>query len=205
MMQIANCYGERHGDSHDLRLNLPIRGVRPTMGNQGNGGRGGGGKLKDNRRILAGSWLIALLAVAVVACSSPAAAPDEAETTAAEPAYASSPATIPSAKAAEYIGDKGTVCGPVANTRNEVARTVVVYGSGGAVYTEISLDFDEPFPNQTFLVVIYPDDEKNFDKDPERLVEFYKDKEVCATGRIDTAFGIAFIRAYEQSQIEVMQ
>ena len=71
--------------------------------------------------------------------------------------------------------------------------------------TEISLDFDQPFPKQTILVVIYQADEKNYDRGPEELMELYKDKVVCATGRIDNAFGIAFIRAYEQSQIEVMQ
>ena len=143
-----------------------------------------------------------------MACSSPAAAPDEAESTAAAPVSTPPPATILSAEAVEYIGDKVTVCGPVVNTRNEEVRTVLASGGpiGGMLEkpsTEISLDFDQPWPNQTFLVVIYQADEKNYDRDPEGLMELYKDKEVCATGRIDNTFGKAFMRAYEQSQIEV--
>ena len=96
-----------------------------------------------------------------------------------------------------------TVCGPVVNTRNE--KLITGAGRDAVLSTEISLDFDHPYPKQTFLVVIYPVDEENFDRGPEELLELYRDKEVCATGRIDFSFIGTFIRAYEQSQIEVME
>ena len=156
--------------------------------------------MRDNRRILARSWLLALFAMAFVACSSPAAAPDETETTAAEPASVSAPGTIPSAEAAEYINDKGTVCGPVVNTRNDVTKNLILL-DGGADFAEIALAFDQPFPNQPFVVIIYPQDERNFDVDPR---EFYKDKEVCATGTIHSHFGTVYMRVDEPSDLEVM-
>ena len=158
-----------------------------------------GRKLRDNRQILAMSWLLALFAADFVACSSPAAEPDETETTAAEPASASPPGTIPSAKAGEYINDKGTVCGPVVNTRNDDINTNLM--SYYADFAEIQLDFDQPYPKQSLVVVIHPDDEKNFAVDP---VEFYKDKEVCATGTINSTFGTVYMRVFEQSDLEVM-
>ena len=150
--------------------------------------------MRDNRRILVGSWLLALFAVAFVACSSPATAPGETESAASAPVSTSPPGTIPSAQAAQYIGIKGRVCGLVVDTRPDISQTV-------SISRGVSLDFDQPFPNSTFQVIIHPSDERNFEVDPR---DFYKGKEVCATGDIHSNVGDAHIRVDEPSDLEVM-
>ena len=110
------------------------------------------------------------------------------------------------------MGDKGTVCGPVTNIRNYIRPRTVPRTSrvGSSTQGGFALDFDQPFPDQTFVVIVYPEDEENFTIDPEG---FYKDKEVCATGSIHNAYGmpdqrlyaVPYMRVDEESDLEVMR
>ena len=150
-----------------------------------------------------GPILIAVLSFALLsaACSSPAAAP-ETEASPAESASESPPGTIPSAEAVKYIGEKGTVCGTVSNTRvgsDTLGEEKSIRLSRGG---EAKLDFDQPFPNQSFNVTIMQHHKKNF---PVDLQDHYNGKEICVSGYIDSFFdGMPFIRVEKPDDIEAV-
>jgi len=89
-----------------------------------------------------------------------------------------------------YVGKTETVCGEVVSTKYST-------GSRGK---PTFLNFDEPYPNHIFTTVIWGDKRKNFDNNPE---EFYKDKEVCVTGKITTFKNKPQIVVKNQSQLKI--
>lgn len=97
--------------------------------------------------------------------------------------------TLTAAEANKHIGEQGTVCGKVVST----------------VYAESTrgkptfLNFDQPYPNQIFTVLIWGSDRSKFDE-PETT---YRGKRVCATGKLTSFKGVPEIIASEPSQIKI--
>jgi hypothetical protein len=95
--------------------------------------------------------------------------------------------TIPSAKAKEHVGQDGTVCGKVADTRYlESARRPTF------------LNFDERYPNHTFTAVIFGENRAKFGA-PEKD---YLDRDICVTGKIEDYNGKPQIIVTEPQQIK---
>lgn len=133
-----------------------------------------------------GLWrLLALLTFVLVACG-PTATPT--------PAAQSAPtgATIASAQASTHIGERGTVCGLVVDTRYAT-------GSRGS---PTFLNFDRPYPNHPFVVVIWGSDRGKFPASPE---SHYKNEQVCATGLIESYQGKPQVISRAASQLQVMR
>ncbi|MBI4299120.1 MAG: hypothetical protein HY666_05095 [Chloroflexi bacterium] len=95
---------------------------------------------------------------------------------------------IPSTQAAAHMGERATVCGPVVDTR---------YATGSKGRPTF-LNFDRPYPNHTFVVLIWESDRGNFPSNPE---SYYKGKQVCATGLIESYQGKPEIIAKTGSQL----
>ena len=94
---------------------------------------------------------------------------------------------IPAAKAKEHVGQDGTVCGKVADTR---------YLDSGKKPT--FLNFDERYPNHTFTAVIIGENRAKFGE-PEKD---YRDKDICVTGKIEDFNGKPQIVVTEPQQIK---
>jgi DNA/RNA endonuclease YhcR with UshA esterase domain len=90
-----------------------------------------------------------------------------------------------------HIGDSVKVEGKVYSTRyladSKGSPTLINIGAA--------------YPNQLLTVVIYGDDRKNFTSSP----EFFKDKEVVVTGKVESYRGKPQIIVHDSSQIEVRQ
>ena len=78
--------------------------------------------------------------------------------------------TIPSAEAKDHVGQTGTVCGKVADTR---------YLESGRQPT--FLNFDKRYPDHTFTAVIFGENRAKFGT-PEKD---YLDKDICVSGKIE--------------------
>ena len=92
-------------------------------------------------------------------------------------------------KAKDYIGDRATVCGPVAGTN---------YGStsnGRPTWLNVGKDYPS---SERFVVIIWGDNRGNFPQPPE---SYYAGKTICVTGLIQEYQGIAQIEVTESSQI----
>lgn len=96
--------------------------------------------------------------------------------------------TVPAAKAKDHVGENGTVCGKVADTR---------YLDSGRRPT--FLNFDQKYPNHTFTAVIFGEDRGKFGV-PEKD---YLDKDICVTGKIEDYNGKPQIIVSEPRQIKV--
>jgi hypothetical protein len=94
---------------------------------------------------------------------------------------------IPAAKARDYVGQDGTVCGKVADTR---------YLDSGKRPT--FLNFDDRYPNHTFTAVIFGENRAKFGT-PEKD---YLDKHICVTGKIEDYNGKPQIIVTEPQQIK---
>jgi hypothetical protein len=90
-------------------------------------------------------------------------------------------------EAAAHVGDTATVCGLVAST-NYATRT-----RGQPTY----LDFDRPYPDQRFTVVIWGSDRAKFGA-PEMS---FRGKRICATGTIRSYRGRPEIIATDPRQL----
>ena len=130
-----------------------------------------------------------LAAVSVLALTACGQTPTPTATQTAPSGPATSTA-IPSTQAAAHVGERGTVCGPVVDTR---------YATGSKGKPTF-LNFDRAYPNHTFVVVIWDSDRGNF---PARPESHYKGKEVCATGLIESYQGKPEIIARAENQLEV--
>ena len=97
-----------------------------------------------------------------------------------------------SSNAVNYIGERGTVCGPVVDTRYAT-------GSNGK---PTFLNFDRSYPNHTMVVVIWGSDRSSFPNNPEN---YYKGKNVCATGLIESYKGKPEIIARDSNQLELQR
>jgi hypothetical protein len=72
----------------------------------------------------------------------------------------------------DHIGDSVKYCGKVATARL----------MDRMMNAPAFLNIDNPYPNQTFTVVIWAADRKNFSEKPEK---FYLNKNVCIYGKLD--------------------
>jgi hypothetical protein len=90
---------------------------------------------------------------------------------------------------AYYEGQKVTVC----------AKVEGVFISQKAKKT-IFINFEKPFPNQKFVVVIFEKDLVNFSYDPD---VFLKEKSLCITGIIKMYNGKPEIIATKEEQIVI--
>jgi DNA/RNA endonuclease YhcR with UshA esterase domain len=90
-------------------------------------------------------------------------------------------------EAKEHFGENATVCGDVVSTRHAASS------KGQPTF----LNFDKPYPNQIFTVVIWGSNRNKF-KTPE---EDYKGKKICVTGKITAYDGLPEIIADDPKQI----
>jgi DNA/RNA endonuclease YhcR with UshA esterase domain len=95
--------------------------------------------------------------------------------------------TIPAANAKGHVGENGTVCGKVADTR---------YLESGRRPT--FLNFDQCYPNHTFTAVIFGEDRAKFGA-PEKD---YLGKDICVIGKIEDYNGKPQIVVSEPKQIK---
>lgn len=96
---------------------------------------------------------------------------------------------LTASEAKEHFGETATVCGDVVSTR---------YASSSKGQPTF-LNFDKPYPNQIFTVVIWGSNRSKF-KIPE---EDYKDKKICVTGKISAYDGLPEIIADDPKQIRI--
>ncbi len=94
--------------------------------------------------------------------------------------------------AANHVGERGTLCGPVVDTRYAT-------GSNGK---PTFLNFDRDYPDHTLVVVIWGSDRGALPSNPQT---YYKGKEVCATGLIESYKGKPEIIARNGDQLEIQR
>ena len=97
---------------------------------------------------------------------------------------------ISSKNASAYINEILTVCGPVVDSRYASAS------KGQPTF----LNFDYPYPNHTFTIVIWGQNRTNFSSPPEKM---YMSKNVCIDGYIDSYKGKPQIEATSEIMISV--
>ena len=97
---------------------------------------------------------------------------------------------ISSKNASAYINEILTVCGPVVDSRYASAS------KGQPTF----LNFDYPYPNHTFTIVIWGQNRANFSSPPEKK---YMSKNVCIDGYIDSYKGKPQIEATSEIMISV--
>jgi hypothetical protein len=94
---------------------------------------------------------------------------------------------ITAQQAASHIGETIAVCGTV------VSANYAVRSKGQPTY----LNFDQPYPNQIFTVVIWGSERSKFGEPENTLLN----KRICATGTIKSYRGKPEIIATNPSQI----
>ncbi|HUJ10395.1 MAG TPA: hypothetical protein VL171_10240 [Verrucomicrobiae bacterium] len=109
---------------------------------------------------------------------------------AVSPATSGIPGSIPSAQAKQHMGESNTVCGVVAGGR---------YMDSSKTKPTL-LNFDRPFPEHTFSVMIPDADRAKFKGAPEIM---FKGKTLCVTGKIIDFRGRPEIIVKDPSQITV--
>jgi len=98
---------------------------------------------------------------------------------------------VPAAEAAGHVGEIAEVCGRVASAAHI-----------GAVDGEPTfLNFERPYPDQLFTVVIWGGTRARFEGRPERM---FDGREVCVTGRIEEYNGRPQIVVDDPSQIALV-
>ncbi len=96
--------------------------------------------------------------------------------------------TLTASEAKDHIGEQATVCGKVLSTRYaESSRGRPTF-----------LNFDQPYPNQVFTLLIWGSDRSKFG-DPETS---YRGKRICVTGKISDHKGVPEIVANAPSQVK---
>src|SRR5215469_13016040 len=96
---------------------------------------------------------------------------------------------LTAAEAKDHIGEQATVCGKVVSTR-------YAEGSRGS---PTFLNFDQPYPNQVFTMLIWKSDRAKFGE-PETK---YSEKQICVTGKVSAYNGKPEIVASDPSQVKV--
>jgi hypothetical protein len=96
--------------------------------------------------------------------------------------------TLTATAAKAHVGEQATVCGKVVSTR--WAET----SHGSPTF----LNFDQPYPDQVFTLVIWGSDRPKFGE-PETT---YRGKRICVTGKISAFKGVPEVVATEPSQIK---
>jgi len=92
--------------------------------------------------------------------------------------------TVRIADARNHLGETGTVCGKV------VSERTVTSSKGEPTF----INLDEPYPNQTFTIVIWEEDRQDIGSLPAQ------GSRVCATGRIQSYHGVPeiVVRRFDQ-------
>ncbi len=90
-------------------------------------------------------------------------------------------------QAAAHVGETATVCGTVASAN------YAVHSKGQPTF----LNFDRPYPNQSFAVLIWGTERQRFGE-PERT---FLGKNICATGTITSHRGKPEIVATDPRQL----
>jgi hypothetical protein len=96
--------------------------------------------------------------------------------------------TLTPSQASRHVGSQATVCGLVVSTNYAT-------GSNGK---PTFLNFDKPYPNHPFAVVIWGNDRPKFPPNPER---YYLNKPLCATGLIESYKGKPEITAHTSTHL----
>lgn len=91
-----------------------------------------------------------------------------------------------------HVGERKTVYGTIAST----------YYSYESCGSSTFLNFDRPYPEQTFTIVIWGPDRSKFQESPEIMFE---GKTVYVTGEISSYKGKPQIIVTDPSQIEISQ
>jgi len=107
------------------------------------------------------------------------------------PAANAQNAHLTAAEAKNHVGETATVCGRVAS----------IHFAEKAPGLPTFLNFDLPYPNQTFSIVIWGKDRLKFGK-PERT---YRDKSVCVSGKITSHRGVPEIAVSKPSEILIQK
>jgi hypothetical protein len=94
-------------------------------------------------------------------------------------------------EAKDHIGEQATVCGKVASTRYAATTR------GKPTF----LNLDKPYPNQIFTILIWGENRDKFGTPEEK----YRDKQVCASGKITEYRGAPEIIASDPQSIEVQK
>jgi hypothetical protein len=97
--------------------------------------------------------------------------------------------TLMATEAKDHIGEQATVCGKVVSTRYAESSR------GSPTF----LNFDQPYPNQVFTLLIWGSDRSKFG-DPETS---YRGKRICVTGKITSFKGIPEVAASDPAQIKM--
>jgi hypothetical protein len=98
-----------------------------------------------------------------------------------------SAASLTADEAAHHIGETATVCGTIASA------SYASHSKGQPTF----LNFDKPYPNETFAAVIWATDRAKF-RTPESAL---LGKQVCATGVIQLFRGRPEIVLHDPSQL----
>ena len=102
--------------------------------------------------------------------------------------YALAEETLTATEAKDHIGEQVIVCGKVVSARYaENSRGRPTF-----------LNFDQPYPNQVFTLLIWGSDRSKFG-DPEMS---YRGKRICVTGKISDYKGVPEIVANAPSQVK---
>ena len=107
-------------------------------------------------------------------------------------AVADEPVRIEAAEAADHVGESAVVCG-------QVASAAYLPSVGGR---PTFLNFEKPYPDQAFTVVIWGSKRSRFDGRPESL---YDGKTVCVTGKVTEHEGTPQIVVQDPDQIEFVE
>ena len=157
--------------------------------------------------------LLALISVlAIIACgNSSGSVAAEKETQASDPAVAAAADAaaeamgyIPSSKAAEHMGEEGTVRGHVKDYQwisGKPGRPFLLLFDVAALVERGSTISEQEIP-QTFTVVVWKKDTKNFPEGT-NFGPAYTGKTVCATGLIEDYEGSPAIVVHGPSQLEI--
>ena len=96
--------------------------------------------------------------------------------------------TLTATEAKDRIGEQATVRGNVVSTRYAESSR------GSPTF----LNFDQPYPNEVFTLLIWGSDRSKFG-DPETS---YRGKRICITGKISDYKGVPEIAANAPSQVK---
>jgi DNA/RNA endonuclease YhcR with UshA esterase domain len=110
---------------------------------------------------------------------------------AAGAAHAAEEPPLTGAEAKQHVGEDRTVCGQVASAR---------YLDASATRPTF-LNFDKPYPDHTFTVVIFGTDRAKFGE-PEKT---YRRQSICASGRIEEFKGQPQIVVRDPAQVTVQR
>jgi hypothetical protein len=97
--------------------------------------------------------------------------------------------SIPPSQAKQYIGKEATVCGYVADTKYDTKSR----------HKTTFLNFEKPYPDQTFTAVIYQENRVKFGQPEEK----YLHKNICVSGKIDEYQGKPQTIVWSITQISI--